>query len=129
MEFFKRTPNIDFMSKRRATYAVSALLMIASVAFLLVRGLNLGIDFTGGVTVEVNYPTAANVDDARAALTAAGFPEAKVQTFGSSRDLAVTVTPNASEDVNQVSARVSAALQSATPGVQVRRTEVVGPQV
>jgi preprotein translocase subunit SecF len=129
MEFFKRTPSIDFMSKRSITYAVSAALMIASFAFLAVRGLNLGIDFTGGVTVEVNYPAAANVDDARAALTAAGFPEAKVQTFGSSRDLAVTVTPRASEDVNQVSARVSAALQSSTPGVQVRRTEVVGPQV
>lgn len=129
MEFFKRTPTIDFMSKRRFTYVVSASLMIASLAFLLVRGLNLGIDFTGGVTVEVNYPTAANVDAARDALTAAGFPEAKVQTFGSSRDLAVTVTPHSSEDVNQVGARVSAALQAATPGVQVRRTEVVGPQV
>jgi preprotein translocase subunit SecF len=129
MEFFKRTPTIDFMSKRRITYAVSATLMIASLAFLLVRGLNLGIDFTGGVTVEVNYPAAANVDDAREALTAAGFPEAKVQTFGSSRDLAVTVMPRANEDVTEVSARVSAALQSSTPGVQVRRTEVVGPQV
>ncbi len=129
MEFFKRTPNIDFMSKRRITYALSAALMIASFAFLTMRGLNLGIDFTGGVTVEVNYPTSVNVDDARSALTAAGFPEAKVQTFGSSRDLAVTVTPRASEDVNQVSARVSQALQSSTPGVQVRRTEVVGPQV
>jgi preprotein translocase subunit SecF len=129
MEFFKRTPSIDFMSKRRITYAVSAALMIASLVCLAVRGLNLGIDFTGGVTVEVNYPAAVNIDDARAALAAAGFPEAKVQTFGSSRDLAVTVTPGASEDVNQVSTRVSAALQSSTPGVQVRRTEVVGPQV
>jgi preprotein translocase subunit SecF len=129
MEFFKRTPSIDFMSKRRFTYAVSALLIVASFVLLAVRGLNLGIDFTGGVTVEVNYPTSVNVDDARSALTAAGFPEAKVQTFGSSRDLAVTVTPRADEDVNQVSARVSEALQSSTPGVQVRRTEVVGPQV
>jgi preprotein translocase subunit SecF len=129
MEFFKRTPSIDFMSKRRITYAVSALLMIASVALLAVRGLNFGIDFTGGVTVEVNYPSAVNVDAARDALTTAGFPEAKVQTFGSSRDLAVTVPPRADEDVNQISARVSAALQSSTPGVEVRRTEVVGPQV
>ena len=129
MEFFKRTPSIDFMSKRRITYVVSASLIIGSFVLLAVRGLNLGIDFTGGVTVEVNYPAAANVDEARSALAAAGFPEAKVQTFGSSRDLAVTVTPRASEDVNQVSARVSEALRSSTPGVQVRRTEVVGPQV
>jgi preprotein translocase subunit SecF len=129
MEFFKRTPNIDFMAKRRATYVVSAVLMIASFVLLGVRGLNLGIDFTGGVVVEVNYPQAANVDSARTALAAAGFPDAQVQTFGSSRDLAVRVLPDAGEDVTQVSARVAEALRASTPGVQLRRTEVVGPQV
>jgi preprotein translocase subunit SecF len=129
MEFFKRTPSIDFMSKRRLTYAFSVALMVASFVLLAVRGLNFGIDFTGGVTIEVNYPGAANVDSARAALTKAGFPDARVQTFGSSRDLSVTVLPPPGEDVNVVSARVADALRAATPGVQVRRTEVVGPQV
>jgi preprotein translocase subunit SecF len=129
MEFFKRTPTIDFMAKRRAAYVISAVLMVGSVVLLAVRGLNLGIDFTGGVTVEVNYPAAANVDSARAALSKAGFPEAKVQTFGSSRDLAVTVVPKPAEDVNEVGARVAEALRAATPGVEVRRTELVGPQV
>jgi preprotein translocase subunit SecF len=129
MEFFKRTPSIDFMSKRRITYGFSAVLMIVSFALLAVRGLNFGIDFTGGITVEVNYPAAANVDSARDALAKAGFPDARVQTFGSSRDLAVTVLPPPDEDVNAVSARVAAALRASTPGLQVRRTEVVGPQV
>src|SRR5688572_836144 len=129
MEFFKRTPTIDFMAKRRAAYVISAVLMIGSVVLLAVRGLNLGIDFTGGVTVEVSYPAAANVDSARDALSKAGFPEAKVQTFGSSRDLAVTVVPKPDEDVNEVGARVAGALRAATPGVEVRRTELVGPQV
>lgn len=129
MEFFKRTPTIDFMVKRRLTYSVSAALMIASFVLLAVRGLNLGIDFTGGVVVEVNYPAAADVDGARRALAGAGFPDAQVQTFGSSRDLAVRVLPNAGEDVNQVSARVAEALRASNPGVQLRRTEVVGPQV
>ncbi len=129
MEFFQRTPNIDFMVKRRITYSVSAALMIASFVLLLVRGLNFGIDFTGGVVVEVNYPRAADVDGARTALAAAGFPDAQVQTFGSSRDLAVRVLPAAGEDVNQVSARVAEALRASTPGVEMRRTEVVGPQV
>lgn len=129
MEFFKRTPNIDFMGKRRVTYAISALLMIVSFALLATRGLNLGIDFTGGVVVEVNYPAAADVDRARAALARAGFAEAQVQSFGSSHDLAVRVMPRANEDVNQVSKRISDALKAQDPGVQVRRTEVVGPQV
>jgi preprotein translocase subunit SecF len=129
MEFFKRTPKIDFMGKRRFTYVISSLLMIVSLTLLAVRGLNLGIDFTGGVVVEVSYPGAANLDRAREALAKAGFPDAQVQAFGSSRDLAVRVIPSGGEDVNQVSARVGQALRASDPGVQVRRTEVVGPQV
>jgi len=129
MEFFRRTPSIDFMGLRRITYVISAILMIGSFALLATRGLNLGIDFTGGVVVEVNYPTAADIDRARQALDEAGFADAQVQAFGSSRDLAVRVTPEANEDVNEVSKRVEAALGQVDPGVQVRRTEVVGPQV
>lgn len=129
MEFFRRTPNIDFMGTRRVTYVISAILMIGSIVLLAVRGLNLGIDFTGGVVVEVIYPGTADIDGARAALEQAGFEEAQVQSFGSSRDLAVRVTPNAGEDVNEVSARVADALRQTDPGVEVRRTEVVGPQV
>jgi preprotein translocase subunit SecF len=129
MEFFKRTPNIDFMGKRRVTYVFSAILMIVSFVLLAVRGLNLGIDFTGGVVVEVSYPAAADIDEARAALAKAGFEDAQVQSFGSSRDLAVRVMTPEGEDVNEVSARIGDALRATDPGVQVRRTEVVGPQV
>lgn len=129
MEFFKRTPNIDFMSKRRIAYAISVLLVVGSIVLVAVRGLNLGVDFTGGVVIEVNYPRAADIDEARAALAAAGFSEAQVQSFGSSRDLAVRLMPPEDQDVNEVSAQVREALSTADPGVEVRRTEVVGPQV
>lgn len=129
MEFFRRTPSIDFMGMRRITYVISAILMIGSLVLLATRGLNFGIDFTGGVVVEVTYPGAADIDGARNALEQAGFTEAQVQSFGSSRDLAVRVMPEKDEDVNEVSARVAAALGQADPGVEVRRTEVVGPQV
>lgn len=129
MEFFRRTPNIDFMGKRRITYVISALLIIGSFALLATRGLNLGIDFTGGVVVEVSYPTTADVDGARAALAQAGFQDAQVQAFGSSRELAVRVPPAANEDISEISRRVAEALGRNNPGVQIRRTEVVGPQV
>jgi preprotein translocase subunit SecF len=129
MEFFRRTPTIDFMGKRRITYAISALLMIGSFVLLGVRGLNLGIDFTGGVVVEVSYPAAANIDDARAALARAGFPDAQVQSFGSSRDLSVRVGPREGQDINQVGVGVGDALRAGATGVEVRRVEAVGPQV
>lgn len=130
MEFFRRTPSIDFMGMRRITYVISAILMLGSFALLAVRGLNLGIDFTGGVVIEVSYPQTADIDRARAALAQAGFADAQVQSFGSSRDLAVRVPPAAQdENMTEISRRVGEALRQIDPGVQIRRTEVVGPQV
>ncbi|MFO7306341.1 MAG: protein translocase subunit SecF [Gammaproteobacteria bacterium] len=129
MEFFKRTPNIDFIGKRHYTYVLTAILLAASILLLAVRGLNFGIDFTGGVVVEVSYPGVADHDKARAALAAAGFEDAQVQSFGSSRDLMVRVLPPEGEDVNQVGARIQEALRADEPQVVVRRTELVGPQV
>ncbi|PZN27178.1 MAG: protein translocase subunit SecF [Proteobacteria bacterium] len=129
MEFFKTTPRIRFMETRKWAYAVSAVLVLGSLLLIGVRGLNLGIDFTGGVTLEVAYPAAVDLDAARGALIAAGFEEAQVQSFGSSRELMVRVMPPEDEDVNQVSAEIQSALRTVDPGAEVRRTEVVGPQV
>lgn len=129
MEFFKTTPTIDFMAKRRFTYVVSGILIIGAFVLLAVRGLNLGIDFTGGVVIEVSYPHVADQDRARDALAEAGFPDAQVQSFGSSRDLMVRVMAPEGENVNQVGARIQDALRTSDPNAQVRRTEVVGPQV
>ncbi|AMN46761.1 preprotein translocase subunit SecF [Steroidobacter denitrificans] len=129
MEFFKRTPSIDFMRMRYVTYGISVIIMVGSIALIAIRGLNFGVDFTGGVIIEVNYPAAADIDGARNALEQAGFEEAQVQSFGSSRDLAVRVPPPRSGDINELSVQVGEALRAADPGVEVRRTEVVGPQV
>ncbi len=129
MEFFKRTPNIDFLGKRRYTYTISTILMVGSFLLIAFRGLNFGIDFTGGVVVEVSYPDVADHDRAREALAAAGFPDAQVQSFGSSRDLMVRVEAPEGENVNQTGARIQEALQTAEPKVEIRRTEAVGPQV
>ena len=129
MEFFKRTPNIDFISKRMIYYVISAVMIVGSILLLAFKGLNLGIDFTGGVVVEVNYPQAADHDRARQALETAGFPEAQVQSFGSSRDLMVRVMVPEGENVNEVGARIQEVLRTTDPGAEVRRTEVVGPQV
>jgi preprotein translocase subunit SecF len=129
MEFFKRTPEFDFIGKRRIAYAISALLVTASCLLLGFRGLNLGVDFTGGVVVEATFPGSTDVNQVRTALEAAGH-EAQVQAFGTSRDFAVRLPPAESErDINQVGNDVAATLSKWTPGVEIRRTEVVGPQV
>lgn len=129
MEFFKRTPNINFLGNRHYTYIITGILLVVSILLVAVRGLNLGIDFTGGVVVEVSYPGVADHDQARAALEAAGFEDAQVQSIGSSRDLMVRVMVPEGENVNQVGVRIQEALRTAEPQVELRRTEVVGPQV
>src|SRR5579885_2118357 len=91
MEFFHKPTNFPFMATRRVWYGLSIILMIVSIVSLATRGLNLAIDFTGGVTIEATFPKTADTDAVRARLAAAGFRDARVQNFGSSRDIAIRV--------------------------------------
>jgi preprotein translocase subunit SecF len=129
MEFFKKKTSFRFMPLRKRWYAISAMLVFASLALLAVRGLNLGIDFTGGVVMELSFPADANLDTVRDALAKAGHGEAIVQSFGTPRDVLVRLLPAEGGNVNAVSQEVLAALQSYEPAVELRRTEVVGAQV
>lgn len=129
MEFFKKKTSFRFMPLRRRWYAISGALLLASVLLLAVRGLNLGIDFTGGVVLELSFPEAVDLDQVRSALGAAGFEDAVVQSFGTAHDVLVRLLPEAGKDVNVVSQEVLAALQAHEPAAQLRRTEVVGAQV
>ena len=117
------------MGTRRRWYLVSALVIVASLVSLGVRGLNFGIDFTGGVVMEFTFPQAANLEKVRADLANAGFGDAAVQSFGTSRDVLVRLLPREGGDVNAVGQSVLAAIEAGEPGVELRRTEVVGPQV
>src|SRR5262245_3918569 len=103
MEFFKKKTSIRFMETRRWSYTVSGVLIVGSLLLLAVRGLNLGIDFTGGVVLELSFPQAAEIERVRSALDGAGFGEASVQSFGTARDVLVRVMPEEGKDVNQVS--------------------------
>lgn len=129
MEIFNPHAKIGFVAKRRAWYVVSAVLILASLGSLLTRGLNLGVDFTGGVTVEAVFPTTAPVDAIRANLVQAGFDEPQVQTFGSSRDVAIRLPPPSGETAEVVRTKVESALRAVNPAVELRRVDVVGPQV
>lgn len=130
MEFFHSVPRFRFMAQRRICYVISILIVLGSIAAEAVHGLNLAVDFTGGVVIEAAYTGTADLDKTRAALKAAGYPDVAVQNFGSSKDVLVRLPPlGAVNSATEVTKKIDAALKTVDPGVQIRRTEVVGPQV
>lgn len=131
MEFFRKTTHIDFLGKRKAAFFLSAFLMVGSLILVIpgVRGLNFGIDFTGGVLVEIGYSGPAKLADVRSQLAASGFGDAQVQNFGSATDVLIRVMPREGEASETISGRILDVLKAGDPSVQLRRTEFVGPQV
>jgi len=129
VEFFKKQTNFPFMATRKVWYTLSAILMIGSVVSFATRGLNLGIDFTGGISATATFSQTANVDAVRAKLIAAGFKDPQVQSFGSSRDLAIRLPPDPTQNPTAIRAKLESMLQSVDPSAQVQQLDIVGPQV
>ncbi len=129
MEFFSHQTSYPFMATRKVWYTLSAVLMVVSLASFFTRGLNLGIDFTGGVSAEVSFPRAVNADDVRTKLPASGFADPQVQTFGSARDISIRLPPDAKQTATEIRARVETAVKGVDPGATVAQLAVVGPQV
>jgi len=117
------------MATRKVWYTLSILLMVGSFVCFATRGLNLAIDFTGGVTVEATLTKTADVDAILERLEESGFKEPQVQNFGSSRDIAIRLPPDPSQTGPAIRAKVDAVLKTIDPGSQILRLEVVGPQV
>ncbi|QKJ86145.1 preprotein translocase subunit SecF [Paramixta manurensis] len=120
----------DFMRWDTLAFIISALLIVASLAIMGVRGFNWGLDFTGGTVIEINLEKPAELDALRDALQKSGFVEPQVQNFGSSRDIIVRMPPaegNAGQELgNKV---VSVINQAASQTATVKRIEFVGPSV
>ncbi|MEO1573932.1 MAG: protein translocase subunit SecF [Pseudomonadota bacterium] len=140
MRILSKTPSIEFMGRRKAAVALSVILLIVSVASLAIFRLNFGVDFTGGVLVQVSYPEEVALSDVRGTLSASGYDKATVQYFGSSRDVLVRLPPEASggnleldgesdELRKTVGDLVTDALRAQNPQVVQERVEFVGPQV
>jgi preprotein translocase subunit SecF len=129
MEFFRIKKDIPFMSYGRVTTTISLVTFILAVFFLATRGLNFGVDFTGGTVMEVSYPQAANLESVRNAVDSIGLKEATVQNFGSSRDVLIRLPVKPELSVSQLSEQVKQALLAADGSAEVRRVESVGAQV
>jgi preprotein translocase subunit SecF len=131
VEFFSKKTNFDFLGKRKPAFVLSAVLMIGSLILVIpgVRGLNFGIDFTGGVLVELGYKAAADLPDIRSRLAANGFADAQVQNFGTARDVLIRVLPREGVAGQAVAEQILGVLRTGDTGAELRRTEFVGPQV
>ncbi len=126
---FPYNAKFDFFGKRKYAYIISALLLIASIASLATRGINMGLDFTGGVVLEVGYSKAADLDAIRADLKQNHFAEAVVQYFGSSEAVMIRLPPAKGQNQNQLADRVLSVLKQQDEGATMRRVEFVGPAV
>jgi preprotein translocase subunit SecF len=130
MDIIRTNTRIDFMGRRNLGLVLSAILVVVSLGSLVTRGLDFGLDFTGGTLIEIGYPEAPALTEVRGALDAAGYENFTVQTFGSAREIVVRLPAEvAAEEGADVSTAALEALSSVDDGVEVRRVEFVGPQI
>ena len=128
MEFFKIRRTIPFMRHALVFNVISLITFIAAVFFLVHKGLNFSIEFTGGTLVEVGYRQAADVQAIRQSLDKAGY-KAEVQSFGSSREVLLRLHLEKNQSSSDVSQKVLQVLKSEDPSAELRRVEFVGPQI
>src|SRR4029079_18427596 len=121
MEFFHKKTKFPFMGTRRRWYVVSTVLIVAALVSLGFRGLNFGIDFTGGVVLELKFPHAVDIEKVRGSIEKAGFAHAALQRFAAPNDVMVRLLPQAGEDTNKVAASVLETIRASEPTVQLLR--------
>lgn len=132
MEFFKHNTTIDFMAQRKWAAILSTILFVLSIGTLAVNGLNWGLDFTGGTQIQLSYPQEANLTQIHDNLEKAGFHEAVVISYGTSKDVLVSLVPK-----DKTSAQMDEKSQSfvvkdvlaALPDAKLEQVSYIGPQV
>ncbi|MCZ6525695.1 MAG: protein translocase subunit SecF [Gammaproteobacteria bacterium] len=125
----KQQMNYDFMSKRKLAAVFSGLLILVSISSLIMNGLNLGIDFTGGTLIELGYQETVDLDNVRSALADSMFSDAVVQYFGSAKDVLIRIAPKEGLNSAAISNELINLLQATGQTADLRRVEFVGPQV
>ncbi|HTW75209.1 MAG TPA: protein translocase subunit SecF [Steroidobacteraceae bacterium] len=128
MEFFRHATSFPFMHTRRVWYALSIVLVLISIVSLATRGLNLGVDFTGGVTVQASFPGPANRDAVSAALARAGYADAQVTMFGSANVISIRLPPTRLT-TEAVRGRIEQLLHGVDKGAQIQQVQDIGPEV
>jgi len=131
MRLIRHKTHIDFLgrARRKTALIISVLIVVVSLASIITRGLEFGIDFTGGILIEVGYPEAADLASIRSNLADAGFDDAQVQLFGTDTDVLVRLPPQEGENPDSLREELRSTVAVGTSGVDLRRVEFVSPQV
>ncbi|MEE8528271.1 MAG: protein translocase subunit SecF [Gammaproteobacteria bacterium] len=129
MQIIQKTSHLDFMGARKMAIVISALAISVAIGSFITRGLNFGIDFTGGVLLEVGYEQTADLAAIRNTLAGAGFGDATVQNFGSSQEVLIRLLPEEGQSATEIRDQMLGVLRQESPDVVLRRVEFVGPQV
>lgn len=131
MQFFRKTPNFDFVGKRNPALIFSATLILVALYSLFANGLNLGLDFKGGILVEVGYPQPVAVEKVRKALNQNGFKDVVVQYIGATqKNLTIRIADKEGVSRVEISNTVIETLKQHTDaGIEIRRREFVGAKV
>ena len=129
MEIFRVKKDIPFMKYRGISAIISTLTFVLAIAFLSIKGLNLGVDFTGGTIMEVSYPEAANIENIRETLVTLNLTDTQVQNFGTAKDVLIRLPIIPDLSIAELSEKVAVALKAGNRDVEIMRVESVGAQV
>jgi preprotein translocase subunit SecF len=139
MEIFNHDSNIHFLGMRKYTVAIAIFLMVASVVLIATKGLNYGLDFTGGVSMVVDYDQPVEIADVRAALEKGGLDHAVVQSLGGTREVSIRMQPkddpaalqaaDGKVNLDRIAADVTRTLKAARPDAKLKSRDYVGSEV
>ena len=120
--------NIDFLAWRKLALIVSSIFLVVSISSLFIKGLNWGLDFTGGTLVELSYPNGAEIDSIRDTLRSEGFEGAQVANFGSNKEVLIKLPGTISDSLGS---EIISSLKkkNLNEDIDLRRIEYVGPQI
>jgi preprotein translocase subunit SecF len=131
MELIPPNTHIDFIGKKKYTIWISAVVILLSLGSIFLHGgLRYGVDFAGGLLIQIRFSKPVSISDIRSTMEAMGSKEANVQNFGGENEFLIRVEKT-SEDVDEVSKKIQASLQERfkDKALEIRRVEAVGPKV
>ena len=129
MEFFRIRRTIPFMNYSLILNLISLVAFLLAIFFIVTRGFNLSIEFTGGTVMEVAYEQSADLEEVRSQISAVGYTDFQVQNFGTSRDVMIRLPVVEGLNTADQSEAIMSALQQSSNHVEMRRVEFVGPQI